>query len=289
MGVRERGDATGELVTWKTGVGAILLATVLTAGAVAGVLLGARGGGLARAEVVLSMIPADVSLVGVAEPAGFAPLAPLAAWPLPLEGAERVYFFARAAEDPVVIAEGGAGGAGGSPAGEHQGAQLYRLGPSLVAPLGGGRVVAGPDAVVREVLDRARGAGRGLPATPDYRALRALAERGRDETDLQVVLFPARDTEAVRAWPALAGVAACAVFRRIVPGAGAQRVVAQGTPEALARLEADLGKRGAFSVERVAGLLVATRKGPPGPAAPEDTPAPRLFFGVGPRPLSPRE
>jgi hypothetical protein len=251
-------DETRSLVTWRTAMGALIVAVVLTAAAVGGVLLAGRGGGLGRADLVLALLPDGVTAVASADPvalrgvpapveAGSGTLSiPALGAVLPAEGVDRVTLFAQEGRWVGAIFEGKlrASKLPGTDDGEYQGVALRRLGELRIASLGQGRAVLGSPAVVRQVLDTSRGRTRAFPASAEFRALHDLALRARDYPDFQVVVFPLRAPLSDRArseWPAAAAAQAVGLFSRVVTEGTELEILLLGRPEVIVQAERELG------------------------------------------------
>jgi hypothetical protein len=230
-------------ITWRTAVVSVGAALGLAAAAVGGFLLAGRGGGLARADRALSLLPVDTVAVALLEAQAVLgraelcrPLAELMGasssgdcqgltdelgerFQIALRRAARAYLFVRAAGGLGLLLEGDlrAGDLRGAQAGEHLGVELHRAGPATAALVGEGRAVLGSGGAVQEVIALARGLGRSLPAHPLFSTWRDLAVRARGHPHLQMVVLPnaARIPELEEAWPAIRGAAALGLFAHL--------------------------------------------------------------------------
>jgi hypothetical protein len=240
-------------LTWRTAVVSLGAALGLTAAAVGGLLLAGRGGGLARADRTLSVLPQDTVALALFD------LAEVLHSPVLRERLEELLRTGRSAGPEGLVAAleqrfeiasrkaarailfmrpGGATGVvlegdlrpedlRGPHLGEQLGIAIRRAGPALAAWIGEGRVVLGRREAVRGVLELTRGQGRSLAGHPLFSTLRDLSIRARDHSHLQIVILSSPGTwppvlEA--AWPALRGATAAGLFADL--GASEAKVLA---------------------------------------------------------------
>jgi hypothetical protein len=279
MNRRSGKDEIRGRVTWRTATAAVIAAAALTGAAVLGFLLAGRGGGLARADLVLPMIPAGIAAVGSVDadavlrtPERLAHLRALAGieegraealsarFALRADRVRRVFFFVRESAPGGGILEGDLRGGDltGTADGQHLGVEVRRAGSLWAAPLGGGRAAVGSREAVVAVLDAARAGARALPAEPRFSALRELAVEGRGRSTLELVILRAEGL--ARAWPPAGRARALGLFLKADGDEAEMLGLYAGEPAALGTAEADLRAR-APRDRLLAGATIERREG----------------------------